>query len=74
MALGTILNILDWLKNKLPIPNRLEGIKNEIDKLEKERTSLLSGGADVKKAKRIIVINDRLDKLAGMLKNATGNS
>ena len=74
MALGAILNILDWIKDKLPIPNRLEGIKNEIDKLEKEKSHLLLEKADGKKSKRVAWINDRLVVLNSRLRNASNSS
>ena len=31
---GAIFSILDWVKDKLPIQDRIERWKNEIDKLE----------------------------------------
>jgi len=36
-AIGSILSILDWLKGKLPVQDRVERWKNEIDKLEKRQ-------------------------------------
>ena len=71
---GGVVSILDWLKDKLPIPGRLEGIKNEIDKLKKERKELLDGTATLKASKRISAIDSRLSKLDGMLKNASNSS
>ena len=64
-----IISILDWVKDKLPIQNRVERWKNEIDKLTKERDELLKGKWDSKKAARYLVIESRIDKLFGMLKN-----
>jgi hypothetical protein len=74
MGFGAVLNILDWLKDKLPIPNRLEGIKNEIDKLETEKSRLLLEKADVKKSKRVDWINNRLMLLNKRMQNATNSS
>lgn len=69
-----IFSILNWVKDKLPIPNRLEGIKNEISKLEKERGGLLNAKPDVKRAKRLDWIDNRLDTLRRMLANSTNSS
>ena len=69
MALGSILSILDWLKNKLPIPNRVEGIKNKIDKLEKERNDILLHKAEVRLANRLIAIDEQLLILRKRLQN-----
>jgi hypothetical protein len=74
MGYGAIFDILNWVKDKLPIPNRLEAIKNEIQKLEAERQGLLRGNADAKKSKRVISINVRLDLLNVRLRNATNSS
>ena len=63
MALGSILNILDWLKNKLPIPNRVEAIKNNIDKLERERNEILLHQAEDKQVRRLEFIVGRLSYL-----------
>lgn len=64
-----IISIADWLKNKLPIPNRVEGIKNEIDKLETERSKILVYKADIKKADRLAWIDNRLLLLRKRLQN-----
>lgn len=69
MALGSILNILDWLKNKLPIPNRVEAIKNNIDKLEKERNDILLHKAEIKFANRLLAIDGQLSILRKRLQN-----
>jgi hypothetical protein len=67
---GGAVSILDWLKDKLPIPNRLEAIKNQISQLEKERQDLLNVKATVKSSKRISWIDDRLKLLRIRLQNA----
>lgn len=69
MALGSILSILDWLKNKLPIPNRVERIKNEIDKLEKEKNAIILRKAEIKQALRLQFIIERLADLRKRLQN-----
>lgn len=74
MALGSILNILDWLKNKLPIPNRVEAIKNNIDKLEKERNDILLHKAEVKFANRLVAIDGQLLTLRKRLSNIANES
>lgn len=60
---------LDKLINKLPIPDRVEGIKIKIGKLEKEKKELLKGQCDAKKAKRVADINLQLDTLNKRLSN-----
>ncbi len=35
--ISSIFSILDWIKDKLPIQDRVERWKNEIDKLEKRQ-------------------------------------
>ena len=67
---GAILDILNWGKDKLPIANRLEKIKNDIDKLERERNELLQGNPDKKKSDRIIAIDKQLAILRTRMQNA----
>lgn len=74
MALGSILNILDWLKNKLPIPNTVEAIKNNIDKLERERNEILLHKAEVKFANRLMAIDEQLFILRKRLSNIANES
>ena len=64
-----IIGIFSWLKDKLPIPNRVEGIKNEIDKLKAERSKILVFKAEVKKGVRLTWINKRLSLLRRRLSN-----
>lgn len=61
----------DKLLGKLPIQDRKERWKNEIDNLRKEKERLLKGDADAKKALRVIAINKRLLYLEQLLKNAS---
>jgi hypothetical protein len=74
MGFEKIFDILNWAKDKLPIPDRLEAIKNEILKLEKERKDLLQGEANAKKSKRVIWINDRIELLNKRLQNASNSA
>lgn len=71
MGWEKIIDILNWGKDKLPIQNRIERWKNEIDKLERERANILSHPADVKSAKRLADIDDKLKYFNGLCKNAT---
>jgi hypothetical protein len=71
---GSVLSIFDWLKDKLPVPNRLEAIKNEIFKLEEEGKALTYGKADSKKSQRLVWIDNRLKLLNRRLQNATNSS
>jgi hypothetical protein len=68
-ALGSALSILDWLKNKLPIQNRVERMKNELAKLKVEKVALLRGDCNEKGSKRYAVVVARIDELNGMLGN-----
>jgi hypothetical protein len=71
---GGVVSILDWIKDKLPIPNRLEAIKNEIAKLEKEQEDLKHAEATLKNARRDVWITDRLKLLNKRMQNACGAS
>ncbi len=66
---GGVISILDWLKNKLPIPDRVEGIKNTIDKLERERDDIYKQKATVKGASRLNAIDMQLSDLRKRLQN-----
>ena len=70
MGWEKIVDILSWAKDKLPIPNRLEAIKNQIAALEKEKKDLFNGKATVKTSKRIAWIDARLKLLYTRLQNA----
>ena len=67
--LKSILSILDWLKDKLPIQGREERWKNELENLRKEEQQLLKGKWDVKKGKRMDFINKRILDLEQLLRN-----
>ena len=60
---------LDKLLSKLPIQNREERWRNEIDNLRKEKENLISSTWNEKKGIRLEVINKRIDYLIQLLKN-----
>ena len=74
MGWEKIVDILSWLKDKLPIADRLEKIKNDITKLENEKNTILVSKANVKKAKRLAWINSQLYILNRRLQNASNSS
>lgn len=69
MGWEKIVDILSWLKDKLPIPNRIEGIRNKIDKLERERSEILIHKADKKLANRLAIIDRQLLDLRKRMQN-----
>jgi hypothetical protein len=64
-----IISILDWAKEKIPIQDRKERWKNELDNLTKEKEKLLQGECDVKKAQRLDLVNSRIAYLNQLLRN-----
>ena len=64
-----IVKILSWLMEKLPIQGRKERWRNELDKLNEERTQLLLSAWDIKKSNRYHVVCDRIDELNRLCKN-----
>lgn len=66
---GSILSILDWGKSKIPLQDRIERWKNEIDNLTKEKSKLLMGACDEKKAIRLEFIDTRIAYLLQLCKN-----
>lgn len=69
-----ILSILDWAKNKLPIQNRVEKMKNDLDKLRTEKTMLLQGDFNDKKATRLRAVNAHIEQLERRLCNLAQES
>lgn len=67
--IGSILSIFDKIAGKIPIQNRTERWKNELDKLQRELKGLLNEDASLKKASRVAAIVKRIDELNGLLKN-----
>lgn len=68
---NTFFGGLGALFSKIPIQGREERWRNQIDKLEKEKTELLKGECNVKKTKRVSSIDDELIKLYRLCKNNT---
>jgi hypothetical protein len=64
-----VISIIDWLKDKLPIQDRKERWRNQIDDLKKERAMLLKGKADAKKVKRVVAIDKQLAHLEQLCAN-----
>ena len=62
-------SFFDKLISKLPIQNRKERWKNQIDDLKVERDAILREDYDEKKARRLIGINNRIAKLERLLRN-----
>lgn len=69
---GSALSIFDWLKDKLPIQDRVERWKNELDKLQRERSELVIFKKADKYNARIEYIDMRINQLNGLLKNKAG--
>ena len=69
MGIGNWGSFLDKLISKLPIQNRVERWKNELDSLQKERTRLLDDKATDNSRKRVSDITARIDQLQQLLKN-----
>lgn len=65
--LGSLLKIGEKLTTY--IPGKIEGLKNELDRLETERSRLYVTKCDVKEARRLCAINSRIDVINGLLKN-----
>lgn len=66
---GTFFGALGEIITKLPIQGRRERLKNELEKLEKERDTLLQEKCDDKKSKRYIIVINRLAELHSIIKN-----
>jgi len=68
---GGVVSIIDWLKDKLPICDRKERWKNEIDNLKKERNGILKKPASIKAADRLIAIDNLIEQRVQWLKNTS---
>ena len=51
------------------MPGRVEGLKNELAKLKKEKSDLEGGECDVKKSLRLTTVNKRIDDINSLLGN-----
>lgn len=68
---ASIFALLDKIMGKLPIQDRKERWKNEIDNLTKERKELINGKYTAKKGDRVIAIDLRISYLNQLLKNSS---
>jgi hypothetical protein len=64
-------SLLDRVTSWLPIPKRIERIKNTIDKLERERNDILLHKAEISKANRLTAIDNQLADLRKRLQNSS---
>ncbi len=69
--INEILQIFNWVKDKLPIQDRKERWKNELDNLKKEKAEILIHKADIKKASRLAYVERRIDDLEQLFRNQT---
>ena len=67
--LSSILSILDWGKDKIPLQDRIERWKNQIDDLTKEKNELAKEPATSKRSKRMVDIERELAHLSQLCKN-----
>ncbi|MFA6067514.1 MAG: hypothetical protein WC810_02935 [Janthinobacterium sp.] len=74
MGWAKIFDILDWVKNKIPIQDRLEKIKNDIDKLERQEYELLKQDTTPERMARLGAIRHQLSILNKRLRNSTQSS
>lgn len=74
MGWGDFFGGIGKLLGKVPIQERKERWKNELESLTQERSSIIIGKCDEKKADRIIVIDKRIAYLNQLLKNSTDAS
>lgn len=70
MSFAKIISIFDWLKDKLPIQDRKERWKNELDNFQKERNALLKKPASRKASARINLLDTLIEQRVQWLKNA----
>ena len=70
LGLGEFLGGIGKILDKIPLQGRKERWKNELETLTKEKGVLMHGAADAKKAKRVIVIESRIEYLNQLLKNS----
>lgn len=69
--LEKLLSIFDWAKDKLPIQDRKERWRNELDNFIKEREELKKGKCDEKKALRLDKLNNLIAQRQQWLRNQT---
>lgn len=71
MGWEKIVDIISWLKDKLPVQDRKERWRNELDNLKKERSEILINKADIKKANRLAYIEQRITTIEQWMRNQT---
>jgi len=63
---GTVAGVIaSWFSPA----ERVRRMKDEVDKLEREKNAILIHKAEVKAARRIAIIDDKLRRLNGLLRN-----
>lgn len=62
-------SFFDKLISKLPIPNRVEGWKNQVDKLEREQSEILKQPMSPVNDARLRAVRYKLNELYTLLKN-----
>ncbi len=67
-------SLIDRVTSWLPIQKPIERLKNELAKLQDERSLLLTQQADISKVKRMVVIERRIDDIQRLLANKTNDS
>lgn len=70
MALPNIGNAIGIVFSWFSPEAKIKRLKDEKDKLNREKAELLKGVCDAKKANRIIAINTRIDIINGLLQNS----
>ena len=73
MGWGEFFGAIGKLLGKIPIQDRKERWKNELDKLIKEKENLLKGECDEKKSVRLIDIDERIEHFNRLLKNSSSS-
>lgn len=71
MGWGEFFGGIGKILGKLPIQDRKERWRNEIDNLKKERNEILNKKPTQKTANRMSVINNRIEYLEQLCKNET---
>lgn len=71
MSWLAIFGAIGKLLSKIPIQDRKERWKNELDSLKKEREKLLKEKPDAKKANRVCAINERIAIINQWLRNSS---
>ncbi len=74
MGWEMIPNVLDKILGHFTPKERIRKLKDELNKLERERSSILVFKEDEKKSKRLTIVCNRIATIKRMLQNdATGN-